>query len=64
VDYARLLICLYLPERLIPDDLLDADFDELFRLVGMAQVAREMRIEDIEVGVNKGYVEAHPDPQG
>jgi hypothetical protein len=63
VDYGRLLICLYLPERLIPDDLENAEFDELFQLMGMAQVAREMRIEDIEVGVNKGYVDAYKDPQ-
>ena len=28
----------------------------------MAQVAREMQVEDIEVGVNKGYVKSFPDP--
>ena len=48
---------------MIPDDFENADFDEFFRLMGMAQVARELRIEDIEVGVNKGYVEAHPDTE-
>lgn len=46
---------------MIPGNFKDVDFDEFFRLMAMAQVAREMRIEDIEVGVNKGYVEAHPD---
>lgn len=53
----------YLPRELIPDNFKNVDFDELFHLMGMAQVAREMRIEDIEVGVNRGYVEAHPDTQ-
>lgn len=63
MDYGRLLIYLYLPRELIPDNFEEVDFDEFFRLIGMAQLAREMRIEDIEVGVNKGYVEAHPDTQ-
>lgn len=48
---------------MIPDDFENVGFDEFFRLMGMAQAAREMRIEDIEVGVNKGYVAAHPDTQ-
>lgn len=48
---------------MIPDDFENVGFDEFFRLLGMAQIAREMRIEDIEIGVNKGYVEAHPDAQ-
>lgn len=63
MDYGRLLIYLYLPREIVPDHFEEVDFDEFFRLIGMAQVAREMRIEDIEVGVNKGYVEAHPDTQ-
>lgn len=58
-----MLIYQYLPKELIPDNFENTDFDEFFRLMAMAQVAREMRIEDIEVGVNKGYVEAHPEPQ-
>lgn len=57
------MICRYLPKKMIPDDFEGVDFDEFFRLMGMAQAVREMRIEDIEVGVNKGYVEAHPDMQ-
>jgi hypothetical protein len=61
VDYGRLLIYQYLPREMIPCDFENVDFDEFFRLMGMAQAAREMRIEDVEVGVNKGYVEAHPD---
>ena len=63
MDYGRLLIYQYLPREMIPGDFENVDFDEFFRLMAMAQVAREMRIEDIEVGVNKGYVEAHPDTQ-
>lgn len=55
------MIYQYLPREMIPCDFENVDFDEFFRLMGMAQAAREMRIEDIEVGVNKGYVEAHPD---
>lgn len=58
-----MLIYQYLPKELISDNFENTDFDEFFRLMAMAQVAREMRIEDIEVGVNKGYVEAHPEPQ-
>lgn len=63
MDYGRLLIYQYLPREMIPIDFENADFDEFFRLMAMAQVAREMKIEDIEVGVNKGYVEAHQDTQ-
>lgn len=63
MDYGRLLIYRYLPSGMLPGDFEDVDFDEFFRLMAMAQVAREMGIEDIEVGVNKGYVEAHPDAQ-
>lgn len=48
---------------MLPVDFENADFDEFFRLIGMAQVAREMQIEDIEVGVNKGYVKAHPESE-
>lgn len=46
---------------MISSDFKNADFDEFFWHMGMAQVARELRIEDVEVGVNKDYVEAHPD---
>lgn len=48
---------------MIPEDFENVNFDEFFRLMAMAQAARKMRIEDIEVGVNKGYVEAQPDTQ-
>lgn len=63
MDYGRLLVYQYLPREMIPGDFENVDFDEFFQLMAMAQVAREMKIEDIEVGVNKGYVEAHPDTQ-
>ncbi len=63
MEYGRILILQYLPERLIPEDFDQVSFEDFFRLMAMAQVARELRIEDIEVGANKGYVEAHPDPQ-
>ncbi len=63
MDYGRLLIYQYLPKELIPDDFLNAGFDEFFRLMGMAHAARKMRMEDIEIGVNKGYVAAHPDTE-
>ena len=52
---------MYLPKELIPANFEQVDFDEFFKLIAEAQVAREMRIEDIEIGVNKGYVEAHPE---
>lgn len=54
-----MLIYMYLPPELIPDDFENSDFDEFFRVLAMAQLARELRQEDIEVGVNNGYVEAH-----
>ena len=63
MDYGRLLVYLYLPKEMIPDDFEHVSVDEFFRFIGMAQAARELRIEDIEIGVNKGYVEAHPDTQ-
>lgn len=63
MDYGKILIYQYLPQKLIPNDFENIDFDELYKLIAMAQIARKMRIEDIEVGVNKGYVEAHPDSQ-
>ena len=50
---------MYLPPELIPEDFQNADFDEFFRVYAMAEIARDLRIQDIEVGVNKGYVEAH-----
>ncbi len=63
MEYGRILILQYLPKRLIPEAFDQVSFEDFFRLMAMAQIARELRIEDIEVGVNKGYVEAHPDPQ-
>lgn len=61
MEYGKILIYTYLPKELLPENFPDVDFDEFFRIYAMAEVAREMRIEDIEVGVNKGYVEVHPD---
>lgn len=60
MEFGRLLVWMYLPPELIPKGFDSADFDMFFRTLGMAQVARELRMEDIEIGVNKGYVEAHP----
>lgn len=54
-----MMIYMYLPPELIPEDFEQSDFDEFFRVLAMAQIARELRQEDIEVGVNKGYVYAH-----
>lgn len=53
------MIYMYLPTELIPENFEKSDFDEFFRVLAMAQLARELRQEDIEVGVNKGYVYAH-----
>ncbi len=46
---------------MIPPDFDNIDFDGFFKTVALAAVAREMCVTDIETGVNKGYVEAHPD---
>lgn len=45
---------------MIPPDFDSIGFDGFFKTVALATVAREMRVADIETGVNKGYVEAHP----
>lgn len=50
---------MYVPKALIPDDFENSSFDEFFRLLAIAQICRKNRQEDIEVGVNNGYVEAH-----
>lgn len=44
---------------MIPDDFENADFDEFFKTYAMAEIVRELRIQDVEIGVNNGYVEAH-----
>lgn len=49
---------MYLPDKMLPDSLEDMEFEEFFTLYAMAEIARELRIEDIEVGCNKGYVTA------
>ena len=54
---------MYLPGKLIPENIHDMPFEDFLKLLAMAEIARDLRIEDIEVGVNKGYVEAHPDSQ-
>ena len=54
---------MYLPGKLIPENIHDMTFEDFLKLLAMAEIARDLRIEDIEVGVNKGYVEAHPDSQ-
>lgn len=54
---------MYLPGKLIPENIYDKPFEDFLKLLAMAEIARDLRIEDIEVGVNKGYVEAHPDSQ-
>lgn len=54
---------MYLPEKLIPENMNDMPFEDFLKLFAKAEIARDLRIEDIEVGVNKGYVEAHPDAE-
>lgn len=63
LEYGRLLINMYLPGKLVPENIYDMPFEDFLKLLAMAEIARDLRIEDIEVGVNKGYVEAHPDSQ-
>lgn len=57
------MIYQYLPEQMIPGDIENADFDTFFRYMGMAMVARELRMEDIEIGVNQGFVKAMPESE-
>lgn len=54
---------MYLPGKLVPENIYDMPFEDFLKLLAMAEIARDLRIEDIEVGANKGYVEAHPDSQ-
>lgn len=50
------MIYSYLPKEIIPNDFENADFDEFFKIYAMAEIVRDLRIQDVEIGVNKGYV--------
>lgn len=61
VEYWKIFIYQYLPQRLIPNNMEDMSFDDFFRLCAKAEIARDMFRDDLITGVNKGYVYAHPD---
>lgn len=48
---------IYLPGEMLPDDFEELDFEEFFDLYAQADCAREMKIEDIEAGVAKGIAD-------
>lgn len=51
------MIYKYLPEKMLRGVEVDElDFDDFFKLLALANISREMSIEDIEVGANKGCV--------
>lgn len=47
----------YLPKELLPKNFEDVSFEDFFSLYAQADCAREMKIEDIEVGVAKGIAD-------
>ena len=42
---------MYLPGKLVPENIYDMPFEDFLKLLAMAEIARDLRIEDIEVGV-------------
>lgn len=58
VEYGRLFMSVYLPREYLPDYQADMEMDEFYRLFALAEIVRDLKIQDIEVGVNRGYVEA------
>lgn len=57
MSYGKMVIYTYLPRELLPESFEDLTFEEFFELYAQADCAREMRIEDIEVGVAKGIAD-------
>lgn len=53
MSYGKLLIYKYLPGEFI-GDIDELDFDDFFRLMALADISRQMSIEDMEAGTNKG----------
>ena len=53
-----MVIYSYLPRELLPENFEDLTFEEFYGLYAQADCAREMRIEDIEVGVAKGIADS------
>lgn len=51
----------YLPKELQPENFEDISFEEFFRLWGMADIARDLEIEDRKAGVNQGIISAFPE---
>lgn len=58
-----MVIYTYLPRELLPENFEDLTFEEFFSLYAQADCAREMRIEDIEVGVAKGIADNFDEDQ-
>ena len=50
-ESARLLICRYVPERLLPADLMDSAIDDFLRLYAVALKSRELQQEDMKQAV-------------
>lgn len=55
------MIYSYLPIQCLNKPVDEMEFDEFFRFYAMAEYARELRIQDIELGVNKGIVASFPE---
>lgn len=58
MEYGKLFMSVYLPREYLPDYQADMEMDEFYRLFALAEIVRDLKIQDIEVGVNRGYVDA------
>lgn len=59
----KIFIYKYLPKELIPENMEQLEFDDFFRLIGMAELAQEMMIKDLEIAVNHGAAAIFPDTE-
>lgn len=48
---ARLLICRYVPERMLPANLMDSTVDDFLKLYAVALKSRELHQEDMKQAV-------------
>lgn len=52
---AALMIFMYLPDQLLPSDLGESSIKEVYRLLGMARIARKMKQEDMAAAINQAF---------
>lgn len=55
IDSGLLLIHMYVPPALIPENLMEQGMGGFYRMLAMAKACRRMRQEDIQVGIAKAF---------